>query len=263
MTPTHTQALVATVIPPPKLSGNKGVPPMNISKKGIAFSDANLANTFKAACPSCSWAYNWDSSAVLLTPNVNYVPMLWGISHLNGWDSHAQAAIANGAEALLSFNEPDNAEQANMSPIDAAILHNSYMNKYSTKALIGSPAVTNSDKPNEGIMWLKQFISACASLPGGCSIDFCAVHWYSDAQFADSLFRHLEAAYKVCGRPIWLTEYAAFGQDDKVMSFLETMIPRLDSLAYVHKYSYFMVSVNRLMSSSTSLSIIGQIYADT
>lgn len=234
------------------------------SKRGLAYNDAGLAQTFNAACESCSWAYNWASSRGDLGDDIDYVPMLWGDAplHTGHWDEDCENELAKGVKAIFSFNEPDHATQANISPAQAAASHIEWMNKYAGRALIGAPSITNSGNPGEGLEWLQGFVDACEASEEGCSFDFCNVHWYSEAQYADTLFEHLEKAHDICGgKPVWLTEFAPLGSDDQITDFMTNIIPELDNVEYLEAYSYFMVSAGSLMSSTTSLSGYGQIYA--
>lgn len=234
------------------------------SKRGLAYNDPLLAQTFGSSCKSCGWTYNWGSSSFGLESSMNYIPMLWGDAemHTGHWVEDADAAIASGSKAVLSFNEPDHATQANMDPGRAAAAHAKFMNPYSGKALVGAPAVTNSGNAGEGLEWLQAFFDACDAQPEGCSVDFCPVHWYSEAQYSDTLFTHIEKAHEICGnRPIWLTEFAPLGSGPQIDEFMTNVIPQLDAIDYLHAYSYFMVSVGNLMSSPSQLSSFGQLYA--
>ncbi|KAF4123849.1 Glycosyl hydrolase catalytic core [Geosmithia morbida] len=233
------------------------------SKRGIAFNDASLANVFAEGCSSCGWAYNWASAAEGLDA-LSFVPMLWGNREefTGPWTSNCESAISAGSKAILSFNEPDIASQANMDAASAASLHAQYFNEFEGRALIGAPSVSNSGNAGEGLDWLQSWVDACNALDGGCSYDFCPVHWYSETAYAGTLFEHLEKAHEICGnKPVWLTEFAPLGSDDEISSFLTENIPKLDAVEYLDAYSYFMVSTGSLMSSSTSLSSYGQIYA--
>ncbi|CAM1504204.1 Fc.00g017950.m01.CDS01 [Cosmosporella sp. VM-42] len=234
------------------------------SKRGMAYNDANLANTFGRSCTKCGWAYNWDSASYGLDSKYSFVPMLWDDTpnHTNQWKTNVEAAISKGSKAILSFNEPDNGGQAHMTPAAAAASHNKWLNPYSGRVQIGAPAITNSGNAGEGIQWLKNFFTACNSVSGGCKVDFCPVHWYSGAEWSETLFDHLKNAHDACGgRPIWLTEFAPIGSNDQINSFMTTYLTRLDNLSYLDAYSYFMVSADRLMSGTSSLSSYGKLYA--
>ena len=233
-------------------------------KRGLAYNDGSLANLFGSSCKSCGWGYNWGSARQGLDDKYSYVPMLWSDMYdfTGYWDSNCEDALSSGSKAIFSFNEPDNAGQANMSPAAAAAAHAKYLNKYQGRARIGSPSVTNGGGDNEGLNWLRQFMSACEAQEGGCAIDFCNVHWYSEAQYTDTLFDHLKEAHEVCGgKPIWLTEFAPLGSDDDIAQFMKTAVPKLDKLEYLHAYSYFMVAAGNLMSSDSALSGYGELYA--
>lgn len=229
------------------------------SKRGLAYNDAALANTFGDACVACSWGYNWGSARQGLKPGLRYIPMLWGDIpvHTSHWDADAERAISQGAELMFSFNEPDNHDQANMTPQAAAVAHMKYFSRYAGRAKIGAPSVTNSGDAGQGIQWLKSFLHECGE---ECPVDFCSVHWYSEAEHWHTLFDHLRRAHETCrGKPIWLTEFAPVSGD--VGAFLQNVIPRLESLEYLHGYSFYMVSSGSLMSDSKTLSAVGKIYA--
>ncbi|KAJ0279737.1 hypothetical protein COL940_006599 [Colletotrichum noveboracense] len=233
-------------------------------KRGLAYNSASLVSNFFSSgnsCEQCSWAYNWDSSSNGLSESLNYVPMLWGPidTHTARWTANADAAIKAGSTHILSFNEPDLPAQANLDAATAATNHVKYMNPYSGKVKIGSPAITNSNIAGQGLDWLKAWVSACDT--AGCAYDFCVTHWYSPSDAADTLFSHLQSVHEICGnKPVWLTEFAPLGSDDQISSFVQTNVPKLDAVSYLDRYSYFMVS-DGVLTSGTGLSALGKTYA--
>ncbi|KAG6315533.1 hypothetical protein E4U22_007758 [Claviceps purpurea] len=252
------------------VSSSKG--PGFSGKRGLAYNDATLANLVGSSAKKgvCGWAYNWGQYPGNLDSQYSFIPTLWGrgpnnqnTAFLDSWPSSASKAVANGAKALFSFNEPDNKGQSNLDPSTAAGLHVEYMNPYSGKTLIASPSVSNSNIQGEGLDWLKGWVQQCKSK--GCKYDFCNVHWYSPVSQTQSLFDHLEQAHKICdGKPVWLTEFAPVDASDaQTADFLTQVIPKLEALDYLHAYSYFMVGHNtnlQLLSSPSSLSKIGAKY---
>ncbi|KAF4582002.1 Glycoside hydrolase [Ophiocordyceps camponoti-floridani] len=237
-------------------------------KRGLAYNKAGLANKFSGQCNGCTpWAYNWGSSPDGLSPDISYVPMMWGNKDdaVKNWHSDAQKALANGCKAMLSINEPDMASQANMSPQAAAEFHVRHMNPYGGKALIGSPAVTNSGQSGQGIEWLKAFVKACDALPDKCVVDFCVVHWYSPPEYSNTLFKHIKDAHDACGgKPVWLTEFGpvdAGGKPSNSPEFFKSVVPGLDAIPYLHAYAPFMCSADLLMSSPDEISLMGKAYA--
>jgi len=184
--------------------------------------------------------------------------MLWGLSsdNLNGWSSTATKAIAAGSTALLGFNEPDYSGQANLSPATAATGWTTNMEPFAGKAKLVSPAVTNGGSPM-GLTWLSSFISDCSS----CTIDAVAIHWYNGGD-STAFKSYIQEAYTAGGnRPLWITEFQASGTTDEQNTFLQEVIPFLDSSDMVERYAYFMASDGILLSSGTTLSTLGQTYA--
>ncbi|KAF7549450.1 hypothetical protein G7Z17_g6373 [Cylindrodendrum hubeiense] len=242
-------------------------------KRGIAYNDAALANTFGDDCPNCGWAYGWSaweqSSGSATLDSLTFIPLLHSGDdyYTSDWNIAAAAAIKAGSPALFSFNEPDIVTQADMSVSDAVTGHVTWLNPFAGQALIGAPSVSNSGKAGKGLEYLEQWIDACAALDEPCHYDFCNVHWYNEFTVIDDLFNQLEAAHKLCGKPIWLTEFALTLEsgytDAQKVTFLEEVIPKLEALDYLDGYAYWMVSTDNLMTSSTSLSTYGQVYAST
>lgn len=235
------------------------------SKRGIAYNDAALANTFSSSCTNCGWAYNWGSARGDLDSSIPFIPTLWGndASYTDVWNANAAAAIKEGSKVLFSFNEPDIAGQASLDAATAASEHVKWMNPFKGKALISAPSVSNSGTDGQGLSYLAEWVTACEALDEQCHYDFCNIHWYSEAQYSDTLFTQIAAAKKACGgKPIWLTEFAPTDTDSAtIVSFMDEVLPKLDAISYLEGYSYFMVSADKLMSSSSSLSTTGQAYA--
>ena len=77
---------------------------------------------------------------------------------------------------------------------------------------------------------------------------------------------HIQDAYAQSGKNLWLNEFGASGTDAEVETFFQTVLPWLDSLDYVERYSYFMAAPGSgmlLNAAGTGLSAIGQSYVST
>jgi len=231
----------------------------DVGKRGLAYNQGNLVKVFNGGKPT--WTYNWgqvaDGGA---GSDHEFVPMMWGPPHLDGWAGNAEKAIANGAKNFLSFNECDHPSQANMGPGAAASLHQQVMNPYSGRVRISTPAITNSQDPNQGIGWLRQFLGACG---GQCAYDFCAIHWY-DVPDSQKFLDHLEDAHKVCGKPIWVTEFAPINSDDATINtFLGKVMTAMDTdsrYIFVERYAFFMLA-DGMLTRGNQLSTYGKTYA--
>ncbi|KAF8864320.1 hypothetical protein BDZ45DRAFT_575471, partial [Acephala macrosclerotiorum] len=226
-------------------------------KRGLAFNDASILSNFVSSSSQVSWAYNWGSTTSTLPTGLEFIPMLWGLGSddTTTWSTVATAAIASGCTALLGYNEPDYSGQSNIGYADAAKGWAEYMEPFAGKATLVSPAVTNGASPM-GLTWLENFISACTS----CTINAVAIHWYNGGDAA-AFQTYVQEAYTAGGnRPLWITEFQASGTTDEQNSFLEEVIPFLDSSDMVAKYAYFMASDGILLSSGTTLSTLGETF---
>jgi hypothetical protein len=193
--------------------------------------------------------------------------MLWNGNNdaTSSWSARAQAAIDAGSTALLGFNEPDLCQDGSacMSVAAAVTTWKTHMNPFAGKALLGSPAVTNSGSPS-GLTWLQQFLNTCTD----CHIDFINIHWYSNKWAGANYFKsHVQAAHAMSGgRPIWITEFGLDYSDGtytdaELQAFLREVIPWLDAQDYVHRYAYFMDAPGMLINSAgTSMSETGILY---
>lgn len=209
---------------------------LGTSKRGLAFNDASLLNTFIGKF-KYGWSYNWGATGPSHGPE--FVPMLWGPKMFDKWSDSVEKSLSSGATNLLGFNEPDLPEQANMSPQEAAKAWKTHMNPYSDRAKLGSPAVTNGDG-DMGLNWLRSFFDACA---GDCTVDFLAVHWYSSASEVEGFKSHVRDAVKLAREQgisdVWVTEFQGQGGDEE--KFVEEVLPWLEGEDGVARYAYFMV----------------------
>jgi hypothetical protein len=225
--------------------------------RGIPYADAQ--NTTPFSGKKITWAYNWGSSAGNLASSFEYVPMLWGTDSMytSSWQSNAEKAIAAGSTHLLGFNEPDLTAQANLSPDAAATAYKSYLSDaFGGKNIrLGAPAVTNGPAPM-GLAWLSNFMTACSS----CQVDFVPIHWYDSATNVEYFKKHVQEAHQQTGKPLWITELGASGSDEEVKSFLQTILPWLDTQPYVERVAYFMAKDGLLMRDG-GLSVYGDTYA--
>ena len=237
-------------------------------KRGAAYNDPGMLKALLGQGSAVSWVYNWADSLPNEDFGVPFYPTMWGEKFAADWPQNAQAALAKGTEVFFSFNEPDNAGQANMPPAYAAQKHQEWMNPYAGQGpRISAPSISSSQEPNQGIDWLTQFFTACA---GQCKVDFCNAHWYGpggDAG-AEEFLTHLRKVRDVdgCNGKVWVTEFMPQGSASDNEAFMRHVVSSLESSDYdfVEKYSYFMVDVGEsyLMSSATTLNTLGKIYAN-
>jgi hypothetical protein len=224
-------------------------------KRGVAYNNASLVSAF-SKYPEVTWAYNWADVTLDIPSSIEYVPMLWGLGdHIQNWEQNAEKAILAGTSHLLAFNEPDIDYQANLTVPAAVADYLDYVQPFSGRVKLGSPAVTNGGG-HMGLEWLQNFLSRCLS----CTIDYVAIHWYNGGNagaFKDYIVQaHTDGGY----RPVWITEFRGPSSEEEEIVFLEEVLPWLDSQDYVHRYAYFMASEGSLISDGV-LSRLGEPFA--
>jgi hypothetical protein len=110
-----------------------------------------------------------------------------------------------------------------------------------------------------GLSWLSSFLESCSD----CTIDCINIHWYDSAENAEYFKKHVsDAADTAPGKQIFVSEFAATGSDDQISSFLETVMPWMDSNDDVGGYAYFMAGEGKLVSGSEQ-STIGKVFASS
>jgi hypothetical protein len=230
-----------------------------ISKRGAAYNDASLVPILTST-NTVSWAYNWDPSPNGDLPcDIEYIPMLWGMQLADGWFREADAAINAGSRFFLGFNEPDDPQQANMSPSDAATAYRQYLTPYANRVALGTPAITNGGGAM-GLEWMERYLAACSCT---CGQRFMVIHWYGAASAANEFKQHIVDAMDLASLydldEIWITEFAAFGDPSAQVQFLHDIVPWLDGEMMVGRYAYFLCADGSLLNG-TGLSEVGQAY---
>lgn len=222
-------------------------------KKGLCIPPGqNLHCGDIEAFDSVSWWYNWhtkpnhdedgwctcsDPSGCGEQPgNVAFIPMIWGYHEDNPWHSDESDIVEDKYDTILGFNEPNHADQSDLTPLEAAVGWMEIQAMYPEKTLVSpAPAGGNTN-------WFDQFFAECEVL--GCRIDYLATHDYTG--HADQVMNHLKDLYQRYGKKIWLTEFAkcCTNKRHQVVTFVEDIIPLLEAADYVWRYSWFITRYN-------------------
>ncbi|CAF1012598.1 unnamed protein product [Adineta ricciae] len=242
----------------------------NARKRGIAWPMENKEdNPGVFAGGKISWIYNWSPYRTNLA-GTEFIPMLWSTN--KGHDGSQFVNQARGAKHVLGFNEPERADQARMSPGEAALAWKKYIEPLRQQGVrLGSPAIAST---NEGLNWLKQFIRDLNQIGG--RIDFIALHWYGRG--ADNFINWITLVRQQLGNkhPVWVTEFACTSWNPnqpvsqaEVNEFMRQSVQKLDSLDWVERYAWFgaqrrldaaLGSTNCLIRADGSLSDLGRTY---
>lgn len=213
--------------------GSDGAPgSSSTALKGVAFSP--LAGRCEDLSRlGLSWFYNW-SARTDCTGGPEFVPQIWGSWQKLNWVPEPSKAMADnpGATTLLGFNEPDFAEQANLSVEEALTL---WPSLEQTGAVLGSPAPAQR-------VWLEQFMAAAATQ--GRRVDFIAMHWYGwdagSCNDVSSLEDKIEWAEQ-WNKPIWITEWSCRVQPAAtVEKFYGDALAMFKKHPLVHRYAWFL-----------------------
>ncbi len=206
-----------------------------------------------------NWAYNWGrTTTVSLPDDVIFNPMQWG--NFN-WDiGDAQGPIEQSisewhrddkAVHLLGFNEPDGADQSNLT-VDQAI------DLWPRLERLDLPLVSPVAKSPDAA-WMNSFMTQAQAL--GYRVDAIAAHNYPDPNSgsSDALVNLLQSFNNAWNRPVWLTEFSAVNWDGKGTwteednyNWLAEFIWRAESLPWLRHYSLFLFTANSTNPTPTN-----------
>ncbi|RXK86013.1 glycosyl hydrolase [Filimonas effusa] len=209
---------------------------------------------------NATWFYDWNIGGTP-TADHNYVM----IRQNGGWPSWEDIRAKQGVNSLSGFNEPDQAEQANMT-VDQCIAQWPDMMKSGQR--IGSPSPANPTSS-----WLSSFIGKCDEL--NYRVDYVTIHCYWNSLTPQGWYNRLKSIYDVVKRPLWITEWnnganwtgeswpsdenAAF---QKQLTDLKGILQVLDTTSFVERYAiYNWVENKRAMVLADTLTPAGKYYA--
>jgi hypothetical protein len=213
-------------------AGAAGAPAGTQAVKGLGFNlSGSSCDDLKSL--GLSWFYAWSATNPCPTATMEFVPQVWGSWKKLSWVPTPAKAVAKGAKALLGFNEPDGAGQANLTVDESIAL---WPDMDLPGVLIGSPAVAGMDT------WLPNFMTQAASK--NLRVDFIAVHWYgwdagscNDTSALEGKIKWAEQWQK----PIWITEWSCRLQSvDVDKKFLSDALVMLKKHPLVVRYAWFL-----------------------
>jgi hypothetical protein len=208
------------------------------------------------------WSYDWDN-VTTSTLDAEYVPM----RHNLNWNAYANINNKQRSTHALGFNEPDQANQANMS-VESAVAQ--WPNLVQSGLRVGAPAVSDSGVAGQGLDWLYDFMDEVDAL--GYRVDFVPVHFYKCNWSATQYYNWLLGIYQRTGRPVWVTEFnnganwcsgtpPTLAQNaTRINEFLDM----LENAPFVERYAiYNWVGAERAMvADNGTLTPAGVIYRD-
>ncbi len=246
-------------------------------KRGVAYGHHSIAD-LQALSAGVSWWYNWDfrpdqdlRAGAYREAGVEYAPMIWGAASDR---AAAKTAIADDAQVLLGFNEPNFGAQANLSAKAAAALWPELEAIADAKGLrLVSPAVNfcgGNCQDTDPFHYLDAFFAACS----GCRVDAVAIHIYvgcspSGDNKAEWLIQHVETYKSRFSQPLWLTEFACDSAKNSAeqQAFLEDAVAYLEAEPRIERYAWFSARASNvanvdLLAESGQLTTLGKAYVN-
>lgn len=254
-----------------KVSFIRVLPIRNTLKKGAGYKSPDSAPNDNTVVDklNVSWLYDWGPNDVS-TPTREYALMAWGASAANSTNVNNYIAKTDITH-LLSFNEPDNVNQSNITVANAVPLHK---NLAATGYRLGSPA-TEEGSAQTG-RWLGDFMALAET--SNVRVDYVAVHWYDWGGWGSSggdttpnvnnLFARFKAyvnnIYSLYKRPIWITEFNANRNttEQTHIDFINLALPWLESQPFVERYAYFFPPSLPPVDINGNLTPIGAAYSN-
>ena len=234
------------------------------SKKGFVYKNDSQLKSLKPG-----WYYTWGLSPV---PNLDleFIPMVWGVPSVSKLDQ-----IPAGSKAILAFNEPDGAQQSNVSVQQAIALWPRLKEKATAMgARLGSVATAqNPMSPNS---YFDELWNALNPIERP---DFICLHWYAPPN-ADHFLTWLDDIWEKYQKPIWITEMcvadwkATPGTPERfttaqIRDFMDQVVAGMNQRNYVERYSWKTrppTDVNMgngsLVDCDGSLTPLGEHYAN-
>jgi len=194
-----------------------------------------------------SWYYNWSASPSGTTRGVAFVPMIKTGSNVN---TTTLNKVKHEGRYLLTFNEPDEKNEANMSVATAIRL---WPRLEATGMELSTPTLAGGTNTTTG--WLGQFMRAARARH--YRVNFVTVHWYGQhnwtkpATNVSELKNYLVETYRLYHLPIWLTEFSlinfqgrepSYATPGQEASFLTAATKMLATLPYVQRYAWYTLT---------------------
>lgn len=235
------------------------IPPQEeaiINKKGLGLTLRRSDWSYKVSDSKVHWHYSWGKNlSELMLDSVDFVPMIWGKNEIDEESvSYLKASKDAGKiKYLLGFNEPDGENQANMT-VEEAI--DEWPLLEAVGVPLGSPATVN---PTNN--WMREFMALAKEK--SLRVDFVTVHSYGGTN-ASAFIDKLKEVYELFGKPLWITEFGCGDwqartpeenrySPEAVLEFMQTVLPELEKLNFVHRYAWFPANINTPALTSSAL----------
>jgi hypothetical protein len=183
---------------------------------------------------SISWMYSWGLTPANTTcpqiqsgGSIHFEPMVWGAKDVG------QPAFTSSATHLLTFNEPNNKGQSDLTPQQAAKLWPQVAATAKAAGLqLVAPVPSGADTA-----WLKQFFQAC-----GCEKDVVAVALHPYVSTGKALKNALDT-WSTFGKPLHVLEFnngngGKNASAAEQLAYMQEALPVLEADSRVVRYAW-------------------------
>ena len=236
---------IATIVIAVGSFGEQGAIHAQSIKRGLGAGSGPLTSSANAR-----WVYDWGSRGASSGHNGEYIPMFWrGGGNLA--PTVERLLAERTSEYVLGFNEPERADQANITVATAVNRWRNLTSLYEgTGIKLVSPAVSDNAAGRE---WLDDFMAIVDSDPT-LHVDEVAFHWYGTVNInnpaggANSFLNSVQRYHNLYNRNVWITEFAGLDFGNRYTTeqmnewnrqFLDIVLPELESRDYVTKYAWW------------------------
>ena len=179
-----------------------------------------------------SWQYNWNAN-MQSAHNYEYVP----IRHNYWWPNFNLINTIENTTHLLGYNEPERADQANMT-VEQALRQ--WPKLMESGLRLGSPAPSDG-----GRAWLYEFLDKADEL--NYRVDYVSMHWYEGCRTPMQFYNRLKQVHERTGRPLWIKEFNnganwtsnCYPGPEQNARWFEQVLHMLDTTSFVERYAVF------------------------
>lgn len=243
-------------------------PKQRSEKRGVAEEQFTYAEEIQALSPGVCWTYNWGTA-----PNANvksllgtgegkemeYIPMAWNTG-ANLESIRKYYTEHPDCKYLLGYNEPNLADQSNITPqqaVDAWPQLEAIADEFSLKLI--SPAMSytgsaiNDGKIWQPFDWMDEFLRLYKEQHGRePKMDYIAIHTYMNG--SEPTLNFVQQWVDKYNKQIWVTEFAAGENNPDSLTQVKQMIKKVEGLERnpgVFRYAWFKgTSGSRMVDKS-------------
>ena len=268
-----------TTLPPTSAPTDEPEPIVVSPKKGIGMHTAQSCNALDNY-DGASWYYDWGkgdgfergfcSDPTSVTTSLEFVPMLWNhwsipSTPLSGDFLNQYGANFENAHYIMTFNEPERHDQANMSPLYAAERWPDIVN---IASLYNLKIVAPCGTIDHGFTWYNEWIGHCNDLygPDGCAFDYTCLHAYYQPEpctgipgwaCVSDVMNKIDNWKNTFGKPTWVTEFACNpweGSCDasKQAELMQQIVPMFEASDAVFRYAWFEAFASNFGGANTN-----------